>query len=147
MWLVQLLVQGPAACKSSVPRRLMLLECIYACRGPARCFRSSCWFMSELLHPVAGAQVRHRAPVAGIMAGQEALPRIDHIIIGAQDLKAAVDHFYNEYGLAASHGGKHQVGRSLYALVCSAMSCVTTPNVACTICGIEVYVGHACAPL
>ncbi len=44
------------------------------------------------------------------MAGQEALPRIDHIIIGAQDLKAAVDHFYNEYGLAAYHGGKHQVG-------------------------------------
>ena len=44
------------------------------------------------------------------MAGQEALPRIDHIIIGAQDLKAAVDHFYTEYGLAAYHGGKHQVG-------------------------------------
>lgn len=43
------------------------------------------------------------------MAEGEALPRIDHIIIGAQDLKAAVDHFYNEYGLAAYHGGKHQV--------------------------------------
>ena len=43
------------------------------------------------------------------MAEPEALPRIDHIIIGAQDLKAAVDHFYNEYGLAAYHGGKHQV--------------------------------------
>lgn len=44
------------------------------------------------------------------MAAQEALPRTDHIIIGAQDLKAAVDHFYTEYGLAAYHGGKHQVG-------------------------------------
>ncbi len=44
------------------------------------------------------------------MAEGEALPRIDHIIIGAQDLKAAVKHFYDEYGLSGYEGGKHQVG-------------------------------------
>lgn len=36
------------------------------------------------------------------------LPRIDHIIIGARDLKAAADYFYEEYGLASYVGGKHQ---------------------------------------
>lgn len=36
------------------------------------------------------------------------LPRIDHIIIGAKDLKAAADYFYEEYGLASYVGGKHQ---------------------------------------
>ena len=66
--------------------------------------------MSRFVHVVAGVQGSARGPLAANMAGQEALPRIDHIIIGAQDLKAAVDHFYNEYGLAAYHGGKHQVG-------------------------------------
>jgi hypothetical protein len=44
------------------------------------------------------------------MAEGEALPRIDHIIIGAQDLRAAVKHFYDEYGLAGYEGGKHQGG-------------------------------------
>ncbi|EIE25604.1 hypothetical protein COCSUDRAFT_52943 [Coccomyxa subellipsoidea C-169] len=36
------------------------------------------------------------------------LPRIDHIIIGAKDLKAAADYFYETYGLASYVGGKHQ---------------------------------------
>lgn len=37
-----------------------------------------------------------------------ALPRIDHIIIGARDLKAAADDFDQKYGLASYVGGKHQ---------------------------------------
>jgi hypothetical protein len=36
------------------------------------------------------------------------LPRIDHIIIGAKDLKAAADHIYDTYGLKAYAGGRHQ---------------------------------------
>ena len=48
------------------------------------------------------------AAAAGVMAEGEALPRIDHIIIGARDLNAAVDHFYTEYGLSGYEGGKHQ---------------------------------------
>ena len=36
------------------------------------------------------------------------LPRIDHIIIGAKDLKAASDHIYRTYGLASYEGGRHQ---------------------------------------
>ena len=36
------------------------------------------------------------------------LPRIDHIIIGAKDLKAAADHIYATYGLKSYVGGRHQ---------------------------------------
>lgn len=36
------------------------------------------------------------------------LPRIDHIIIGAKDLKAAEKHIYDTYGLASYVGGRHQ---------------------------------------
>ena len=36
------------------------------------------------------------------------LPRIDHIIIGAKNLKAAGDHVYDTYGLASYVGGRHQ---------------------------------------
>ncbi len=36
------------------------------------------------------------------------LPRIDHVIIGATNLKEAADHFLSTYGLRSYTGGKHQ---------------------------------------
>lgn len=35
-------------------------------------------------------------------------PRVDHVIIAARDLKEAAAHIYQEYGLAAYEGGRHQ---------------------------------------
>ena len=36
------------------------------------------------------------------------LPRIDHIIIGATNLKSAADHLYETFGLRSYTGGRHQ---------------------------------------
>ena len=52
-----------------------------------------------------GLSRQRRTPPVLKMAG---LPRIDHIIIGAKDLKAAGDHIYDTYGLASYLGGRHQ---------------------------------------
>ena len=55
---------------------------------------------------VGEGKPRHRRTPTGLKMAD--LPRVDHIIIGAKDLKAAGDHIYDTYGLASYLGGRHQ---------------------------------------
>ena len=78
---------------------------VCACEEACACTRLA------RVHTISSALLTSCAFVARIvrvLCKMASLPRIDHIIIGAKDLKAAGDHIYDTYGLASYVGGRHQ---------------------------------------